>query len=294
MNIGLIGCGRWGANILRDLRTLDCTVHVVARSMESLKRADKGRAQYVYPKIASLPPMDGLVVATPTSTHKDVVLEAARLQTCPIFVEKPLAASLADANAIREKAWERVFIMDKWRYHPGVELIRDAVRNKRYGRLIGLKTLRAQNGNPHPDIPAAWTYLPHDFAVVREILGQYPSIRHAVSDQGGNLVTIISGDKPWVVIEFSSRYFDKRREIRAYFELATVVLPSEKATSVEVMACDAPTAQVIPFSDEMPLFRELQEFVKYLNGGHEPKSNCADGVDAVGLIERSLTSCVSG
>src|SRR3954447_8301714 len=72
-SIGLVGCGRWGVNILRDLVALDANVAVVARSEASRERAREGGALVIAREIDELPDVDGVVVATTTTTHVEVV-----------------------------------------------------------------------------------------------------------------------------------------------------------------------------------------------------------------------------
>src|SRR3712207_981644 len=93
--IGLIGVGRWGRHVLRDLRTLNCDVWAVARSPESVARATGGGAAAVVADVAALSAVDGAVVCTPTSTHADVVEAVRAAQDVPVFVEKPLTADPA-------------------------------------------------------------------------------------------------------------------------------------------------------------------------------------------------------
>ena len=54
MMIGLVGCGPWGANILRDLRTLGCEVFV-ARNPSSVARVEAGLAHEVVRSIRAKP-----------------------------------------------------------------------------------------------------------------------------------------------------------------------------------------------------------------------------------------------
>jgi 3-hydroxyisobutyrate dehydrogenase-like beta-hydroxyacid dehydrogenase len=58
-NVGLIGCGHWGKNILRDLVSLGCRVHVVARSEASIGRATEGGAVSITNDLGGLPEPDG-------------------------------------------------------------------------------------------------------------------------------------------------------------------------------------------------------------------------------------------
>src|ERR1041384_6958925 len=119
MNVGLVGCGRWGVNILRDLRSLGCDVPVVARSQESVARARDGGASAVVRDVSELSHVDGIVVATTTSSHAEVV-EAALDHGVPVFVEKPVCTDSQRAVRLSELGGGRLFVMDKWRYHPGV------------------------------------------------------------------------------------------------------------------------------------------------------------------------------
>ena len=106
MVIGLVGCGHWGANILRDLRALGCDVRVVARSDESVGRAREGGAAAVVPEIGELGAVDGIVACTPIETHAAVIEEALAADV-PVFTEKPLCADAGDAARLEGQAQNR-------------------------------------------------------------------------------------------------------------------------------------------------------------------------------------------
>ena len=99
VSIGLVGCGEWGKHILRDLCTLGCEVAVVCRSAVSWKRAIDGGAASIVKYLSDLPPVQGVVVATPTSTHFDVTQELLD-RKIPIFVEKPITNSTEQVLAL--------------------------------------------------------------------------------------------------------------------------------------------------------------------------------------------------
>ena len=177
--VGLVGCGSWGRYILRDLLSLGCSVSVVARSPESRARAEG--ADTIAGSVAELPEVDGIAIATPTTTHATVI-EQALERGVPVFVEKPLTNDPAAADRLAAAAGERLFVMDKWRYHPGVELLRDLARDGSLGAVRGLLTTRIGWGNPHDDVDAAWVLAPHDLSIALEILGELPEARAAVAD----------------------------------------------------------------------------------------------------------------
>ena len=177
MRVGLVGCGRWGRLILRDLKALGCWVAVVARSPSSITNARTAGAEAIVATIDDLPPVDAAVVAVPTTVHGEAVLRLAS-RDCPIFCEKPLTSDVALARRIVDVAGERVFVMDKWRYHPGIHALRDLAQGGELGPVLGLKTVRIQGGNAHDDVDTAWTLLPHDMAIALEILGFLPAPIH--------------------------------------------------------------------------------------------------------------------
>jgi len=77
---------------------------------------------------ADLGDVAGVVVATPTSTHAAVVAETLALGV-PMFVEKPLTDDPESATTLAERAGNRLFVMDKWRYHPGIEALAAMARS---------------------------------------------------------------------------------------------------------------------------------------------------------------------
>ena len=99
-HIALVGCGDWGKNILRDLKTLGAHVTVVAMNHATVTRARDGGADAIVEQIGSLPQdIDGAVVAASTNAHTECVLALAAWDI-PIFVEKPLAASVGEARRV--------------------------------------------------------------------------------------------------------------------------------------------------------------------------------------------------
>jgi len=123
IRIGLVGCGRWGKLILRDLVANGASVGVVCHDPASEAHAREYGASSIYAKLEDLPVVDGYVVATPSSTHAQILISW-WIQGRPIYVEKPLTTDPVSAHRLSVKASDRLFVMDKWRYHPAVEAMR--------------------------------------------------------------------------------------------------------------------------------------------------------------------------
>lgn len=291
--VGLLGCGRWGRNILRDLVALGARVVVAdpdpaARAAARAAGALEGIAEH-----RDLPPVDGLVVATPATTHADLV-EAWLPRGLPIFVEKPFTTDAARAAQLAREGDGRLFVMHVFRYHPGVEALRQLVRSGELGPVDMLRSLRVGWTSPRGDVDPTWTLAPHDLSIALEVLGHLPEPRAAfVERRGAEVVGLLGvlGEHPRVVLEVSTRYPTKRRELRLHCRDGVVGLDAAAGRHLEVAHDqDAPPGALpptrrIPFDPEPPLRRELAAFLDHLRGGPPPRTSALEAARLVATME---------
>ena len=286
MVVGLIGCGQWGVHVLRDLRSLGCDVPVVARSEASVARAREGSATAIVPRMADLGAVDALVVVTPIATHAEVIGEALELDV-PLFVEKPLCDDVEDAERLVALAPKRLFVMDKWRYHPGVRLLADFAQSGRLGRTHGLRTIRVQPGNRHEE-DAVWVLAPHDLAIALEVLGEVPRpVAAAGLWSEEQLVTVhalLQSDRGWHVAEVSERAVAVERRVELHCDDGLAVLAGGWDEHVAVHLPDG-RSERIEAQGELPLLAELRAFVEHVAGGPPPKSSVEEGAEVVRAID---------
>ncbi|HEY8724032.1 MAG TPA: Gfo/Idh/MocA family oxidoreductase [Gaiellaceae bacterium] len=291
MVVGLVGCGRWGVHILRDLRALGCDVPVVARSEASVARARDGGASAVVTDVSGLRDVDGIVVATPTSSHAEVV-EAALEHGVPVFVEKPLCADAARAARLSELGRDRLFVMDKWRYHPGVLELAAIARSGRLGHVHGLSTRRVGWGRQHDDVDSAWVLAPHDLSIALEILGRVPQPVCAVGLASGNdvlhLEATLDAGPAWHTLTVSFRTPGYGRSVELHCADGTATLAGGWDTHVTIIRAEAAETdgEQVETPGELPLLAELRMFVEHLGGGPPPKSSGREGAEVVAVIER--------
>ena len=293
-HIGLVGCGRWGRLILRDLLSLGATVSVVA-SGDNARFAKEAGAAAVVGSLRDLPSADGFVVATPTVTHADVI-EALLPRGVPIYCEKPLCDDAERASRLAASGRDRLFVMEKWRYHLGVLALAAIARSGELGPVIGLHTTRIGYAHGHSDTDCAWTLLPHDLSIAKEILGRLPPPRSAVADRAdGRLMGLIalSAEEAglWHAMEIGIRSPLWQRRVTLLCRDGAAILEDSYADHVLIVANPPPdgthaqpqtTRRPIPV--EMPLLAELAAFVGHLAGGPPPKSSAVEAAEAVAAI----------
>jgi predicted dehydrogenase len=287
LSIGLVGCGRWGSNVLRDLRSLDVTVLVADSDAQSRAWARARGATVAVSTAEDLPECDGYVVVTPAGTHREVC-ENLLDRGAPVYVEKPPCTSVTDVESLIAHAHGRLVVMHKWRYHPGVLAIRELVARGALGEPTMLETTRIGPQTLPPDVEVTWHLVVHDLAIALELLESVPRVRTADGDldRAGRLVRCRAtldteaGVEHHLVAAAGER--DNLRRVRLLGTDRTALLASPNATVVSVSARDG-SEEAIALPSDMPLERELAAFVAHCNGGPAPKSS---GADALTICEQ--------
>lgn len=138
VKIGLIGLGAMGQNHLRVLSILKKADVRFIYDANTQRAADLA-AQYSVQHIAKIDEafnqtLDAVIICTPTSTHTSYIKQASNYVK-NIFVEKPMAASLAEAEEINQLVFEKKLNLQVGfieRFNPAVQQLKrvlDASRN---------------------------------------------------------------------------------------------------------------------------------------------------------------------
>jgi predicted dehydrogenase len=294
MRIGLIGCGRWGRNILRDLKTQCVSVTVIDHDTAARMHATANGADAVFDAINQVRDVDGWIVATPSTSHAKII-EVLLSAGVPIFCEKPLTCDPLSAHRITESAAERVFVMDKWRYHAGVLELGHIAREETLGPMQGLVSRRLAWGHDHADADLAWTLLPHEFSIAYEVSGEMPTPVFAVAEaDAGTLraLTVLSRGTTWHLSEIGSRTEKRERRIELRCRDGVAVLANADDAFISMVrnpehVADPPEIEKIAIGATAPLYAELAAFIAYLKGGPRPKSSVAEGALIVAAIARA-------
>lgn len=183
MRIGLAGAGRIGvshAGVLASAPGVDALIVTDVDRSRASQVADRlGASVADSPDELLRSGVDALVIATPTSTHAELILAGVDAGV-PVFCEKPVAldlpATLRVAEAVRDRD-ALVQIGFQRRFDAGYAAARAAVAD---GTLGTVHRVHAITADPEP--PAA-AYIPtsggifrdchiHDFDIIRWVTGQ--------------------------------------------------------------------------------------------------------------------------
>lgn len=181
VRFGVIGYGYWGPQLVRNLDRLPIgqVSHIADLSAErrqsaSLEYPQARVTESVAEVLAS--DVDALVVATPIGTHYALAQEALE-RGKHVFVEKPLAASSAQAQELMRLATARGLVLmvgHTFMYNPAVAVLRRLVQDGTLGRVLSVDAVRANLGIFQQDINVVWDLAPHDLSILSYILGTSP------------------------------------------------------------------------------------------------------------------------
>jgi predicted dehydrogenase len=189
IGVGIIGLGYWGPNLLRNFAD-SAGARVVA--VCDLRDDRLAAAAARHPGLVTTkdvrdvfanPAVDAVAIATPVSTHADLALRALHAGK-HVLVEKPMAASSADALRLIEEAARRrrVLMVDHTFVYTGaVHKIASLVSSGELGDIYYYDSVRVNLGLFQHDVNVIWDLAVHDLSIMDHVL---PSRPRAVSATG--------------------------------------------------------------------------------------------------------------
>ena len=273
--VGLVGCGRWGSKILRDLLVLDARVIVADPSPEARATALLLGAAAVVEHGAALDDARcaGYVIAAPIPSLAAAAEELLR-RGKPVFCEKPVFTNDGERQRLLAAgAAERLFAMYKFCYHPGIDALRSIVATGELGPLEAIVLQRHGWDEDFQGTDCLWLAGVHQLSIAHRLLGSLPapeSVRVARHDGLIAAASFTLGETPPVMITVSSRHPAKTQSAAVLCSRGSALLPDAYANAI-VVAKAGQAAEKRTTSGAMPLLLELEEFLAYLSGGGRPR-----------------------
>jgi len=178
LRVGIIGCGYWGPNLIRNFCSCPLTEVVAVHDVSSARLEAVRRSHGYLKTVASLEEfleqrLQAVAIATPVATHYPLAercLEAG----LHVLVEKPLAATASEVEALIDLAARkrRVLMVDHtYLFSNAVRYIKELVEHDELGELYYVDSIRINLGLFQRDINVVWDLAPHDLSIVDQVLG---------------------------------------------------------------------------------------------------------------------------
>jgi len=324
IKVGVVGCGYWGPNLIRNFRSLpDCDL----KMMCDLSEARLKHLRSLYPEVEGETDfshmlngagLDAIVIATSVKLHFPMA-KAALLAGKHTFIEKPMAASSEQCEELIEIARKKGLILmvgHTFLYSPAVRKIKGIVDMGDLGDIRYISARRLNLGLFQKDINVAWDLAPHDISIILHIMGETPV---TVNCRGSAHVTPGVEDVTSMTLTFGadksaivhSSWLDPRkiREMTIVGSKRMIVYddvaPLEKIRIFDVRVERPPHYDTFaefhyayhygdvyaPYiKQEEPLKNECQHFLDCIRENKSPLSNGTQGLEMVRILEASSLS----
>ncbi|MDI9460904.1 MAG: Gfo/Idh/MocA family protein [Saccharofermentanales bacterium] len=160
MRYGLIGCGRIAPNHIEAAK--NCGIDIIAvcdvieeRMVQTSERfgfSESVRLYKDYREMLDQEDLQLVAICTESGKHTSIALDCIRAG-CHVIIEKPIALSLSDADAIIEAGHKKGIVVcacHQNRFNKSIIKIREAVEEGRFGRLFhGAAHIRWNRGKQY-------------------------------------------------------------------------------------------------------------------------------------------------
>lgn len=182
ISVGVIGCGYWGPNLIRNFAeneeaVLGWVCDADARRLEKVaRRYPAARASTDFAQLIADPRLEAVAIATPVATHFEFArraLEAGK----HVLLEKPFTATVREAEELIALADARglVLMVDHTFVFTGaVRKIKEMVAAGEMGDLLYFDSVRVNLGLFQHDINVVWDLAPHDLSIMDYVAGREP------------------------------------------------------------------------------------------------------------------------
>jgi predicted dehydrogenase len=326
--VGIIGCGYWGPNLLRNLSQLPISK---VKYCCDLDDARLNHMKALYPQVTTTKRFQDLIedeeveavaIATPVSTHYSLAkacLEGGK----HVLVEKPLAGSIAEAEELNRIANEQDLILfagHTFVYNAAVQKMKELVEAGELGETYYVSSVRVNLGLFQEDINVIWDLAPHDISILNYIFGREPVtvstfarsyIRPGIEDVAFLTLqyphgvvahihvswldpckirrTTLVGSKKMLVYDDTSAL----EKIRVY-DKGVTIQPHYDTFGEFQLAYRFGDIIVPKINDVEPLKVECIHFIECIRDGTQPNSNGKAGLSVVKVVERACESAKLG
>ncbi len=315
VRIGVVGLGYWGPNLARNFAAIDgCELVYCCDQSEAARQ----RVAQMFPsanvtadfnELLGDPALDAIALATPVPTHARLavmVLEAGK----HCFVEKPLAQSVADADAAvaaSEAAGRLLMVGHLLEYHPGVAKLKQLTGSGELGEIYYIYGNRLNLGKLRADENALWSLGAHDVSVVLHLADEEPVevsahgeayVREGVEDVVFCFMRFPSGLSAHLHLSWLDPHKERRFTVVGSRRMATFDdMDLERKLTVYDKGFDEDArgyGEYITRSGDIyspripnaePLRVECEHFVECIRTGARPRSDGASGLRVVRVLE---------
>lgn len=323
MNIGIIGYGYWGPNLVRNFSLVSsCTVKMVSDFRQ--ERLNIVSKTYPSIKVTTDPDeiilskeIDAVVIATPVFTHFPLAKKALE-NGKHVLLEKPMTSTVKEAEELMSLAAQKNLLLmvdHTFLYTGAVRKMRALIDDGTMGTIRYFDSSRINLGLFQPDVNVLWDLAPHDISILNYLVKSKPYSVNATGishthNNIENIAYLTVNYKEDFIAHFSCSWTSpvKLRTVLVGGDKKMMVFndlePSEKVKVYDTgydyksdeekkrLLVDYRTGDIFIPKIEMKeaLFGMAEDFVNSIQNKTTPVSSSQLGIDVIRILEASQQS----
>lgn len=315
--IAVIGAGYWGKNVVRVFAELGA-LGAICDSDRAAAAPLAERHKVPLADLAGVLADDsiaGVAIAAPAAVHArlaSAALEAGK----HVFIEKPLALDVAEAEALcalAQRRGRRLMVGHLLQYHPAFVTLRALVAEGRLGRLQYLYSNRLNLGKVRREEDILWSFAPHDISMILSLVGAEPTrvsatgscfLHSEIADVTMTHLGFAGGEQAHIFVSWLHPF--KEQKLVVVGDRAMAVFddgePWERKLQlyshrIEWRATlpvpQRADAEPVPVAEAEPLRLELQHFLDCIASGAEARTDGAEGVRVLRVLAQATAALQS-
>ena len=313
----VFGAGPWGRNLVRVFGELEALAAVVEPDAEARQKLSDLTSAPTAATFEELPGdirrvLTAAAVASPAATHENVGMKMLKLGL-DLFVEKPLALSLAGAQRLHDQATtnDRILMVGHLLlFHPAITALKGLIDQGELGELRYIYSNRLNLGRVRKEENILWSFAPHDIAVMLHLLDEQPTnvsaqggswLHHDVADVTVTHCDFPSGAKAHVFVSWLHPYKEQKLVVVGSEKMAVFDdLAADKKLTLLDSGIDLPQGGIpaprrgehrpIPHAEDEPLRLELEHFLDCCRNRTAPLTDGPHALKVMDVLERAQDS----
>jgi predicted dehydrogenase len=184
INVGILGYGYWGKNILRNFLNNEMFEVIVVCDLDKEKTKELKNIKHVVdniPDFFNIVDSEGIssiAIISPSGTHYGLC-KGALSHNCNVFIEKPFTVNSSQSKELCHIAKEKnlkILVDHTFLYTHEVQFIKKYYDSGQMGKMLYIDSIRINLGLFRKDDDVIFDLLPHDLSIIKYILQEslYP------------------------------------------------------------------------------------------------------------------------
>lgn len=318
IQLALVGLGRFGSRYLETINTLpDVSLKYIVTPHPEEKEGYKGKFTFLkhYTELFRYTDIDGVIIATPSSTHAEIALACVK-KGLNILVEKPMTTSLKDAESLltaQRKHNGVVMVGHLYLYHPA--FLKMSSMLHQVGKIRVILSAGGNWGPIRDDVSVLWDWSPHDVAMTLSLIKQMPqtvqakgvSILHQMQKQKYDMIHLYLTFPENIEVQIENSWISpqKKRELTIIGTKGSIIFndltenklvfyPGRGVSMYSTPRESSSNEVSIEYEHTMPLENQLREFIRCIKEKRQPVSDSMFGLQVIKILTLAERSSLSG